>query len=75
MKIEMMINSTNQNLPQQVVYFNECEKRRLSAWRLAVAVPFYAVTIWYINDKGKDKGKDKDKDTCILNQIVWMLRA
>ena len=31
---------------QQVVYFNECEKRRLSAWRLFVAVPFYAVTIW-----------------------------
>jgi len=35
------------SLLQTVVYFNECEKRRLSAWRLIVAVPFYAVTICY----------------------------
>jgi len=35
------------SLLQTVVYFNECEKRRLSAWRLFVAVPFYAVTICY----------------------------
>ena len=36
------------SLLQTVVYFNECEKRRLSAWRLMVSVPFYAVTIWYV---------------------------
>jgi len=35
------------SLLQTVVYFNECEKRRLSAWRLIVSVPFYAVTICY----------------------------
>lgn len=35
------------SLLQTVVYFNECEKRRLSPWRLLVSVPFYALTILY----------------------------
>jgi hypothetical protein len=35
------------SLLQTVIYFNECEKRRLSPWRLVLAIPFYAVTISY----------------------------
>lgn len=35
------------SLLQTVLYFNECEKRRLSVWRLLVSGPFYAVTICY----------------------------
>lgn len=34
------------SLLQTVVYFNECEKRKLSAWRLVVCIPFYAITIF-----------------------------
>jgi len=35
------------SLLQTVVYFNECEKKTSSIWRLFVAVPFYGSTIVY----------------------------
>ena len=35
------------SLLQTVMYFNECEKRRLSCPRLLVALPFYTFTILY----------------------------
>ena len=35
------------SLTQTLVYFNECEKRRLSPWRLLVSVPFYSLTVMY----------------------------
>jgi hypothetical protein len=35
------------SLLQTVIYFNECEKRRISFLRLIVSVPFYSCTIIY----------------------------
>ena len=35
------------SLLQTVIYFNECEKRRISILRLLVSVPFYSCTIIY----------------------------
>ena len=35
------------SLLQTVLYFNECEKRRISVLRLLVSLPFYSCTIIY----------------------------
>ncbi|XP_023331852.1 uncharacterized protein LOC111703981 isoform X2 [Eurytemora carolleeae] len=35
------------SLIQTIVYFNECEKKSSSIWRLVVAVPFYTSAILY----------------------------